>query len=220
MNYSIINTGSDGNCTIVNEIVAIDCGVSYKKLAPYIKKLKLVFISHHHGDHFNKRTVSLLAKNRPTLRFAVGSYLVNDLIEIGINKSNIDVIEVGKIYDYGMFKISPVRLYHDVPNMGLRLFMNDEKLIYATDTKTLEGIRALEYDYYLIEGNYENEEELHRRAYNDLYENRVKNTHLSKEQATEWILENMGLNSVYHWMHEHKEKRKSNEKDIKRILED
>jgi len=207
MNYKIINSCSDGNCTIVNEIVAIDCGVSYKKLTPHIKKLKLVFISHCHSDHFNKRTVSLLAKNRPTLRFAVGSYLVNDLIDIGINKANIDVIEVGQTYDYKVFKISPVRLYHDVPNMGLRLFMNNEKLIYATDTKTLEGIKAIGYDYYLIEANYENEEELHSRAYNAFYESRVKNTHLSKEQATNWLLDNMELNSVYEFMHRHKERK-------------
>ena len=127
MNYSIINSGSDGNAVVVNEIILIDCGVSYRRLGPYVDKLKLVFISHCHSDHFNKRTVKLLARNRPTLRFAVGSYLVNDLIEIGVNKSNIDVIEVGRTYDYRLFKISPVKLYHDVPNMGLRLFMNDEK---------------------------------------------------------------------------------------------
>lgn len=204
MTYKIINTGSDGNCTIVNNIIVVDCGVSYKKLIPYIKKLRLVFISHCHGDHFNKRTVKLLAKNRPTLRFAVGSYLVNELINIGVNRANIDVIEPCEVYDYGLFKISPIKLYHDVPNMGLRLFMNNEKLIYATDTYTLDGIKALEYDVYLIEGNYENEEELHSRAYNDYYESRVKRTHLSKEQATEWLLENMGLNSFYEFIHQHK----------------
>lgn len=206
MRYSIINSGSDGNCTIVNDIIAIDCGISYKKLIPYIKNLKLVFISHIHQDHFNKRTVRLLAKNRPTLRFAVGSYLVNDLVKIGVRKQNIDVIEPKQLYDYEIFKISPVKLYHDVENMGLRVFMNNEKLIYATDTYTLEGIKALEYDVYLIEGNYENEEELHQRAYNDYYESRVKRTHLSKEYATNWLLENMGLNSVHQFMHKHKER--------------
>lgn len=206
MTYKIINTGSDGNCTIVNDIIAVDCGVSYKKLAPYVKKLKLVFISHIHQDHFNKRTVRILAKNRPTLRFAVGDYLVKDLVEIGVSKQNIDVIEPCEVYDYGLFKISPIKLYHDVPNIGLRLFMNNEKLIYSTDTYTLDGIKAKNYNHYLIEGNYENEAELHNRAYNDYYENRVKNTHLSKEQATEWLLENMGLNSVYEFMHGHKER--------------
>lgn len=206
MTYKIINTGSDGNCTIVNDIIAIDMGVSYKRLSPYIKSLKLIFISHCHGDHFNKTTVKLLAKNRPTVRFAVGGYLVNDLVELGVNKANIDVIEVCKKYDYGLFKISPVKLYHDVPNMGIRVFMNNEKLIYATDTYTLDGISAKNYDVYLIEGNYIDEEELKSRADNDFYYNRVKRTHLSKEYATNWLLENMGDNSKYQFMHEHKNK--------------
>ncbi|MBO5138705.1 MAG: hypothetical protein J6B89_03585 [Bacilli bacterium] len=204
MNYKIINTGSDGNCTIVNNIIVIDVGVSYKKLAPYINKIKLVFISHCHCDHLNRTTVRKLSENRPTLRFSVGSYLVNELIELGVSKANIDLVEPNTIYDYGIFKISPIKLYHDVPNMGLRLFINDKKLIYATDTCTLEGITAKNYDVYLIEGNYENEEELHERAYNDYYESRVKRTHLSKEQATEWLLENMSENSIYEFMHQHK----------------
>lgn len=206
MHYSIINSGSDGNGIVVNEKILIDCGVSYKKLSPYIDKLRLVFISHCHGDHFNKSTVKLLANARPTLRFAVGSYLVNELIEIGINKANIDVIEPCKIYNYGIFKIEPVKLYHDVPNIGLRVFMNNKKLIYATDTYTLKGISAKDYDVYLIEGNYENEEELHERAYNSYYELRVKRTHLSREYTTKWLLENMGDNSIYEFMHQHKDR--------------
>lgn len=212
MHYSIINTGSDGNCTIVNDIIAIDMGISYKKLTPYVDKLKLVFISHCHGDHFNKTTVKLLSKNRPTLRFAVGRYLVNDLIKNGVDKANIDVIEPNTTYDYGIFKISPLKLFHDVENMGLRLFINNKKLIYATDTYTLEGITAKGYDVYLIEGNYENEEELHERAYNDYYESRVKKTHLSKEYATKWLLENMSENSIYEFMHEHKNRYRKEEK--------
>lgn len=213
MNYKIINTGSDGNCTIVNEVIAIDCGVSYKKLSPYVKDLKLVFISHIHTDHFNKTTVKKLAKNRPTLRFAVGDYLVEDLLDCGVDRNNIDVIKPNNTYNYGTFQIRPVKLYHDVQNMGIKLFMNEKRLFYATDTKTLDGIEAKNYDVYLVEGNYENEEELHKRAYNEAYEERVKNTHLSREYTSEWLLKNMGDNSTYEFMHQHKDKRsvKSNE---------
>lgn len=210
MNYEIINSGSDGNCTIVNEILALDMGVSYKKLAPYRANLKLVFISHIHRDHFNKTTVKLLARNRPTLRFAVGSYLVEELLKCGVSKKNIDVLELNNVYDYCKFKIFPIRLYHDVPNFGIKVFWNDKKLIYATDTKTLDGITAKDYDIYLVEGNYENEEELHQRAVNLEYESRVKNTHLSKEYTTKWLLENMSDNSVYEFMHQHKEREVKN----------
>lgn len=117
-------------------------------------------------------------------------------------------------YDYNLFKLVPVKLFHDVPQCGYRVFINGYKLIYATDTYTLEGIKAKNYDYYFIETNYENDEELHERAYNDYYESRVKRTHLSKEQATEWILENMGLNSVYEFMHQHKSKERKEEENV------
>lgn len=207
MTYKIINTGSDGNCTIVNDIIAIDMGVSYKKLSSYVDKLKIVLLTHCHSDHFNKTTIKRLATNRPTLRFGCCEWLVQELIDLGVDERNIDIYSIGKRYNYNFFQIIPIKLYHDVPQCGYRLFMNDEKLIYATDTYTLDGIKALEYDYYLIEGNYQDEEELKCRAVNDYYESRVKKTHLSKEYATNWLLENMGLNSVYCWMHEHREKK-------------
>lgn len=205
MKYKILNSGSDGNCTIINDIIAIDMGVSYKKLTSYIKTLQLVLLTHIHSDHFNKATIKRLAQNRPALRFGCCKWLVQDLINCGVNKRNIDVYDIGTSYNYKLFKLIPVKLYHDVPNCGYRLFVDNEKLIYATDTYTLDGIKAVGYDYYLIEGNYQDEEELSSRAINTYYENRVKRTHLSKEYATNWLLENMGLNSVYVWLHEHKE---------------
>lgn len=206
MKYKILNSGSDGNCTIINDIIAIDMGVSYKKLTSYIKTIQLVLLTHIHSDHFNKATIKRLAQNRPTLRFGCCKWLVQDLINCGVNKRNIDVYDIGTSYNYKLFKLIPVKLYHDVPNCGYRLFMDNEKLIYATDTYTLDGIKAVGYDYYLIEGNYQDEEELSSRAINTYYESRVKKTHLSKEYASNWLLENMGLDSVYVWLHEHKER--------------
>lgn len=79
-------------------------------------------------------------------------------------------------------------------------------MIYATDTNRIDHIKAKNYDYYFIEGNYEDEEELHSRAYNEIYESRVKSTHLSKVKATEWLMENMCEKSNYVFMHEHKER--------------
>ena len=206
MTYKIINSDSSGNATVINDVILIDCGMSYKSLKNYIENLKIVLLSHIHHDHFNKNTIKKLALNRPTLRFGCCSWLVQELIDCGVDKRNIDVYEFNKKYDYNLFSLVPIKLYHDVSQCGYRLFMDNKKLIYATDTKTLAGITAKDYDVYLIEGNYENEEELHNRAYNYEYEFRVKNTHLSKEYATNWLLENMSDSSIYEFMHQHKEK--------------
>lgn len=212
ISIEIIASGSTGNATLINNDILLDCGVPFKKIKPYYKNIKLVFISHVHGDHFNKTTIKKLAEERPTLRFAIGDYLVKDLVDCGVSKKNIDIIKNDKIYDYNLFKISPFVLYHDSPNMGIKIKIGTKKLIYATDTNRIDHIDAKNYDFYFIEGNYESEEELEQRKMAKLlkgeyyYEDRVKETHLSKVQATEWLMKNMGENSKYIFMHEHKSK--------------
>lgn len=206
MNYEIVNSDSDGNFVVINDIIAIDCGLTYKKIKNYFNSVKIVLLTHIHRDHFNKSTIKLLTENHPALRFGCCEWLVQELLDCGVDKKNIDKFEIGKKYDYGTFQIIPIKLYHDVPQCGYRLFMNNKKLIYATDTRTLDGISAKDYDVYLVEGNYENEEELHERAYTPEYEIRVKNTHLSREYTTKWLLENMNDKSVYEFMHKHKNK--------------
>ncbi|MBR4260638.1 MAG: hypothetical protein IKQ33_01625 [Clostridia bacterium] len=206
MNYKIINSGSDGNCTILEEIIAIDMGVSYKAISSYVNKLQLVLLTHIHSDHFNKSTIKKLAKERPTLRFGCCKWLVEFLIECGINKRNIDVyrFEEGIHYNDNL-SIEVFELFHDVPNCGYKVFINEKKIIYATDTNSLGNTEAKDYDLYLIEGNYENKDELRNRSENDYYYERVIDTHLSKEYTTQWLLKNMGDNSEFKFMHEHKE---------------
>jgi Cft2 family RNA processing exonuclease len=212
VNYNIINSGSDGNGVIIEDIILIDCGISFKSLKDYYKKLKIVLLTHIHRDHFNKSTIKKLAYERPTLRFACCEWLIKDLVDCGVEKKNIDILKIGKIYDYKAFKVIPIKLYHDVSQCGYKLKISKNKLIYATDTNRIDHIVAKNYDYYFIEGNYESEEELEHRKMDKLskgefyYEDRVKYTHLSKVQTTEWLLKNMRENSKYIFMHEHKER--------------
>ena len=105
----------------------------------------------------------------------------------------LDSLQVGKIYDYGAFKVSPIKLYHDVPNFGWRIFLpNGKKIFHATDTVHLEGITAKGYDLYAIEHNYCEEyiqqaiEEARANGeYTHAYGN--INTHLSIQQARAFI---------------------------------
>lgn len=206
MKFNILNSGSDGNGVIIEDIILIDCGISFKKLEDYYKKLRIVLLTHKHSDHFNKATIKKLAYERPTLRFACCEWLVDELVKCGVEKKKIDVLKIGKNYNYKTFIVEPIKLYHDVPQCGYKLKIGTNRLIYATDTSKIDHIEAKNYDYYFIEGNYENEEELHNRAVDEYYENRVKRTHLSKVKATEWLMKNMGGSSKYIFMHEHKER--------------
>ena len=213
MNYRIIESGSSGNATIVENIILIDCGVSFKKLKDYYQELKLVLLTHIHSDHFNKTTLKKLAKERPTLRFGCCEWLVKDLIECGVDKRNIDVYDNISSFKYSdNLIVTTFDLQHDVLNCGYKLFVNDKKYFYATDTNSLENIEAKDYDMYFIEGNYKDKKQLEERKQKHIekgeyyYEDRVEKTHLSQVQATEWLMENMDSNSQYIFMHEHKEK--------------
>lgn len=210
MNYNIIATGSDGNAVVINNYMLIDCGVSFKALTVVKKQLKIVLLTHIHSDHFNPATIRRLAMERPTLRFACCDWLLPVLIGCGVQKKNIDLLKVGKIYNYGAFKLSPIKLYHDVDNCGWRIFIGSEKAIYITDTTTVQGITAKDYDLYLVEANYSEPEIQERIKAKEvlgqyIYEYRVLRTHLSKEECDQWLLENIGENSEYVYIHQHKE---------------
>ena len=46
--YDILESGSSGNCIIINDNIALDMGITYKKLGVYAKKIKIVCITHEH----------------------------------------------------------------------------------------------------------------------------------------------------------------------------
>lgn len=211
MNFQIINSGSNGNAVVIEKSILIDCGVSFSKLKDYYEDLKIVFLTHIHGDHFNKKTIKRLAYERPTLRFACCEWLICELVNCGVDKRNIDVLEISNKYQYKDFIVEAVELFHDVPNCGYKLEINNKKVIYATDTNSLNHIKAKDYDLYLVEGNYELEDLMKRIKEKEdkhgyAYENRVLNTHMSKEDTNNWLVEQMNENSQFVYMHEHKEK--------------
>lgn len=205
----VISTGSKGNAVVINKNIMVDCGVSYNKLRGVVKDLQLVLLTHIHCDHFNKSTIKILAKNRPTLRFACCYWLVKELVNVGVNPNNIDVLIPGKSYIFGnVLVITPVELYHNVDNCGYKIQINDKKIFYATDTYCLDGIDAKEYDLYLVEANYTEEEmksriETKKRDNLYIYEYRAMQNHMSKERVDEWLLNNIGEKSEVMYLHKH-----------------
>ena len=201
----IISTGSHGNCVIYHNSIMVDLGVPYK----WIKKLKndiqLLLLTHEHSDHFNISAIRNLCFERPSLRVGCGEFMLKHLQGI----KNVDIYESGKIYDYGYFKISPVTLYHDVKTFGFRIFKDEHKAIHITDTAHLEGITAKDYDLYAIESNYdcENIEERIKQAEirgEYAYQRNSINSHLSHEQAKEFIFKNKKESSKIVRLHESK----------------
>lgn len=208
MLFEVLSTGSKGNAVIYNGNVMVDCGVPFSLVNPHIKGLGLVLFTHCHGDHFNPGTVKKLAFERPSLRFAACEWMRENLGET----RNVDFLEIGRLYDYGMFLVSPFKLYHDVPNCGWRIFIklpggHYYRIFHATDTAHLKGITAHGYDLYAIEYNYDEEtvydtiKKLQDRG-EFAHQKGSINSHLSEQQAKDFVFANRKENSEVLRLHE------------------
>ena len=207
MKYEIIGSSSKGNCIIVEDFLMLDCGVSYKSIKDKLSKIKLIFISHVHVDHLNRKTIEKINYNFPSIKYIIGSYDVCAKLSMcHIAKRNIYVLPSGKLYDLGAIIIKLEPLYHDVSNFGLKWEYKGKKGIYVVDTNRIDHIEAKNYDLYLIENNYQKEIlDNHINECEDRYKlqylDRVRNTHLSKSDCDDFLINNMGENSEFVYLH-------------------
>jgi len=201
--YQVIGSGSTGNSVIYHNSIMIDCGVPYSKIEQFVNRLQLVLLTHEHADHINLSTLRKLSFERPSLRFGCCEWMLKHTEGI----KNVDVYEIGKIYDYSTFQISPFKLWHDVENCGYRLFKNGTKIFHATDTFTLEGLTAKGYDVFAIEHSYDEEtiygmiqKQQERGEFSHL--KGTMNSHLSEQAARDFIFKNRSENSKVLRLHE------------------
>jgi len=142
--------------------------------------------------------------------------MVGPLLKAGVDKLVIHVYKTDWTYFYDFYSnlpvlsVRPFSLVHDVPNCGFSICHGEESLFYATDTGTLDGVEAKNYDIYLLEANHTRAEIEARIAEKQArgefsYEVRAARNHLSREQAEEWLARNAGPNSRYVFLHQHKE---------------
>ena len=203
--YQVIKTGSEGNAVLYHGNILVDIGVPFAAIKPHIYNIQLVLLTHCHSDHLNIDTLRRLCKERPTLRVGCCEWMVPFLDGI----KNLDVYKPGSSYQYGAFGLVPVQLYHDVPNCGYRIFKNGIKIFHATDTAHLQGITAKDYDLYAIEHNYDEDtiDEIiaAQEARGDYaHQKGSKNSHLSEQQARDFIFNNRGTKSKVLRLHETK----------------
>lgn len=218
MTYNIIGSGSSGNATIVFDHILIDCGVSFTKIAAYVREIQLVLLTHAHGDHFNASAIRALHKTRPNVRFGCCEWMVSLLAENSVDPRRIDLLKPDEFYCYGQFYVEPFEVTHNVPNCGWKVWHETErpnnrrfeKLFYVTDASDLDGIEAKDYDLYMIECNHKEDEIRERIAAKEAageyaYEVEAARNHLSWEQAMSWLAVN-GPNSKFIPMHQHVDK--------------
>lgn len=201
----IISSGSTGNCVLYFDSVMVDVGVPYAYVSKRVKDVRLILLTHEHKDHINISTIKKIQLERPGIRIGCCDWMLSKLVGV----RNVDVYEIGKTYDYGTFSVSPVQLYHDVPNCGYRIFSQDKKIFHATDTAHLSGIEAKGYDLYAIECNYDGSsvfEEIKnaKESGSFCYKEGAVNSHLSEQQAYDFFFRNKKEGSKIVRLHESK----------------
>lgn len=226
MDVRVISTGSNGNAVFLDGQILIDCGVPFSKLADagVVDSIRYIFLTHQHKDHLNVATLKRLLFENPLIRIIYNDYLIKPIADcfhgnppVLVHKCSF-ITNLNKWYKIGNIQFSAVPLRHDVPNCGWKIhFLLPQgikfKVIYATDTANMNGVRAKGYDLFLVEANYDKEELIERIKDKRLngqfvYEDRVFKTHLSRDQCDEFIAENMSANSQYIYLHQHEESTK------------
>ena len=164
MKVEIIETGSSGNCFLFNYSIIIDMGLPMSRLKDKIdfSKVTHILLTHIHGDHFHKTTLSNIHQNHKHIIFVCGEWLFEDLrLVFGGKTERIEVIDMNKLYKFGDIKVAGFNAVHNAPNCGYRLINSDgHKHIHVTDISTLYGLTAQGYDTATIECNYEDVEAL------------------------------------------------------------
>lgn len=205
MKYRVIQSGSKGNAIIYQDKVMVDCGVPYAEIEEHLKEVKIILLTHEHKDHFNVSTITKVAIKHPAIIFVGCNWMIKKLKAIG--QINCKEVELQSVHTISEITFSPFQLYHDVPNCGWRISVDDKMIFHATDTLTLDGIVAKGYDLYAIEHNYDEkiiyqriEEETEKGLYSHGYGS--INSHLSKQQAEAFIERNRKKDSQVLKLHQ------------------
>lgn len=192
MILKILGSSSNGNCYLLqssSHSLMIECGFNYRDIQKFLNfKISDVscIISHQDSDH-SKALKDLLCRGINVF----SSKDVFDSFGVGEN-INAHIIESGKMFKIGDFKVIPFPVFHDKPTLGF--YINHPEcgnVLFATDTTHIEG-KFNNLNNIIIEANYcRTEIELHKfySTGKDLsfLTDRIMNSHMSIETCYEFL---------------------------------
>jgi mRNA degradation ribonuclease J1/J2 len=189
LNYNIVNSGSDGNCVRIENIM-FDIGVKFDKLKEDLQKVNVICITHAHSDHITKGTVKKIHNLRPLIHWVI-PVDVYQKFPIFERIQNVHIVDVGLIVQIGSVIIETFECFHDVPCVGYSVEFNNTDVIYATDTYSMDGAPiGKTYDYIFIESNHD--EDIIMRAIHDKKNGphaKAALRHLSKQKSIAFYLQ-------------------------------
>lgn len=188
MDLIVIGSSSKGNSYALRadsgEILLLEAGVPLREVKKAIgyqtSKVKMVIVSHVHGDH---------AKYIP--EYVKAGLNVYSNVDVSNHyKDQVCIMDAGQTYHCGKFNVTPFDVKHDVPNFGYLIFHPDVGTIFfATDCYNLDfvikGVNIM-----LAECNYS--DELLNKAVQEgktpaSQADRVRLSHMSLEHCMVWL---------------------------------
>jgi len=191
-------SGSNGNCYYIesgDEAIIIDAGISRRQIVERMKKkglsptkLKALFISQEHSDHYRGAKMVHSKLNIPV-------YLTRKTVERGfftMRPNTVEIFEAGKTVEIGSFKIHSFLKQHDaIEPCSFRVEVANRNIGVFTDIgeacNNVKQHTAL-CDCIFLESNYD-EQMLVKGKYPPHLKSRVSgsNGHLSNDQAADLI---------------------------------
>lgn len=177
MKYFIVSSGSKGNCVVINDVM-VDAGVSFNRIKEWLYDIKYLLITHVHSDHLHKTTISHIQREFPHIKI-IGNYEVCQEVDVDIVANADYEIKIDA------YTFTPFECVHDVLTYGYTWEFEGQKIIYATDTATMEHAPEGPYDYFFLESNHcENKLEAVRDKHVGGYSPYLSGKrHLSTQQA-------------------------------------
>ena len=188
MKLHVLGSNSKGNGYILegkSQVLILEAGLPLKDVKEALNfdlsKVVGALVSHSHGDH--AKYANDYTRN--------GIKLWSN-IEL-IDKSLLQLIEAGKQYTIGEFKVIPFSVKHDVPCLGFLINHPESgNILFVTDTHYIPN-RFKGLNQILIEANYEerilNENYIDGKIDNMRYQ-RVIRSHMSLETCVEALKKN------------------------------
>lgn len=149
MQYSIIGTGSKGNCVVIDQEVMVDCGLPFTKIKPQLYNVKYLLLTHIHTDHIKKSTLNNIKRLFPRITI-IGNYETHQHYNVNIIANSGFEIETNE------YTFTPFENEHNALCYGYTWTTKEGyNVIYSTDTSSLDKAPKGPYDWLFLESNYD-----------------------------------------------------------------
>lgn len=193
MEIKAIASGSGGNCYIVqknNNKMLLELGISWGKILPVIgfksAQLDFAFASHSHGDHVYGLKNALKAGLDVWISAETAATL-------GVQDHHrVHILSPGVQKTKGNWTVLPFSVIHDVPCLGAIIAIEDERLLYMSDT-AYSPVKFKGLTHIMVECNFANNilsDNIHNGSLPHVIAHRVRRNHMSLETLIKMLKAN------------------------------